>query len=122
MANTRMKTPSKGGALLPREMLTNWRQRYKYRSLPEAIILAAELAGSDNRGRDGLLGYLSRIARTNPKAFVGFLAKIPPHHFAGTEPHNVTVNIFDDDGKHLERIENGERVDLNERTVDEIAS
>jgi hypothetical protein len=87
-------------------------------------MFAAESAGSDNRGRDGLVGYLSRIARTNPKAFVGLLAKLPPNHFAGTEPEHVriTVDIFDQDGTHLERLQDGEPVDLNEQKEDPTAS
>jgi hypothetical protein len=114
MANTRMKAPLKRGPALPREMLTNW--RHKYRSLPEAIIFAAESAGSDNRGRDGLVGYLSRIARTNPKTFVGLLAKLPPNHFAGTEPECVrlTVDIFDDKHNLVKRLEDGECVYEND--------
>jgi len=46
--------------------------------LAEAIMLAAEQTGEDGRGRDGLVGYLRRMARTNPRSFGALLARVPP--------------------------------------------
>src|SRR5215469_6057368 len=34
-----------------------------------AFMLAAQQVGEDGRGRNGIVGYLSRIARTEPKLF-----------------------------------------------------
>jgi transcriptional regulator of met regulon len=34
-----------------------------------ALMLAAQQVGEDDHGRNGLVGYLSRIARTEPKLF-----------------------------------------------------
>jgi hypothetical protein len=48
------------------------------RILKEAVLLAAEQTGEDNRGKGGLVGYLRRIARTEPKAFCALLQRILP--------------------------------------------
>lgn len=47
-------------------------------ALKEAILLAAEQVGQDGEGKNGLAGYLSTIARTQPKVFVGLLSKLLP--------------------------------------------
>jgi hypothetical protein len=39
------------------------------RLLKELILMAAELEGSDGEGRDGLLGYLRKIAREDLRVF-----------------------------------------------------
>lgn len=44
----------------------------------EAAILAAEMVGSDNKGTDGLKGYLAWAARREPVAFLKLLEKILP--------------------------------------------
>jgi hypothetical protein len=41
----------------------------------DALMLAAQQVGEDNRGRNGLIGYLSRIARTEPKLFFRLLIR-----------------------------------------------
>jgi hypothetical protein len=35
----------------------------------QVLMLAAHQVGEDNHGRNGLVGYLCRIARTEPKLF-----------------------------------------------------
>jgi hypothetical protein len=45
----------------------------KVSTLAEALILAAQQVGEDNRGRNGVAGYLCRMARTEPKLFCSFL-------------------------------------------------
>jgi hypothetical protein len=45
-------------------------------SLLEAIPLAAAQVGYDGRGEGGLVGYLERIARTEPKLFMKLLLRL----------------------------------------------
>ena len=40
--------------------------------------MAGEIVGSDGKGRDGLLGYLTRIARRDPKTYCGLLGRLLP--------------------------------------------
>ena len=55
--------------------------------LKDAIILAAEAVGEDNRGKDGLTGYLKRLAKLEPKAFAGLLGRVLPYHITGHMVH-----------------------------------
>lgn len=48
------------------------------KTLKEAILQAAELSGRDTRGKDGLVGYLQRVADEDVKAFSGLLGKVLP--------------------------------------------
>ena len=48
-------------------------------TLKEAILIAAENAG----GKDGLVGYLQKIATKNPAAFVTLLGKVLPLQVTG---------------------------------------
>lgn len=48
------------------------------RILKEALLLAAEQTGENLRGRHGLVGYLRRQARREPRAFMGMLARVLP--------------------------------------------
>jgi transcriptional regulator of met regulon len=41
-----------------------------------ALMLAAQQVGEDNRGRNGLVGYLSRMARTEPKLFFRLFIRV----------------------------------------------
>ncbi len=43
--------------------------------LKEAILIAAELTGRDEEGKDGLIGYLQKVADEDVKAFCGLLGK-----------------------------------------------
>lgn len=54
------------------------------RELKEAILNAAEMAGSNGKGKDGLNGYLYRLAmHRNPKIFGALLAKLLPMQLTG---------------------------------------
>ena len=49
-----------------------WRQAARlqgqaHRDLKECVLMAGEIVGSDGKGRDGLLGYLTMIARRDPR-------------------------------------------------------
>jgi hypothetical protein len=48
------------------------------RTLRECVLLAGEIVGSDGRGRDGLLGYLTKVARHDPKTYCGLLGRLMP--------------------------------------------
>jgi hypothetical protein len=47
--------------------------------LHKTLILAAEAAGEDGRGRGGLVGYFRRWALTHPKSFVRLLDRVMPY-------------------------------------------
>jgi hypothetical protein len=51
--------------------------------LREAILEAAEQSGEDGQGRDGLVGYLRRVADTDIKAFSTLLGKVLPLQVTG---------------------------------------
>jgi len=53
--------------------------------LREATLRAAEEIGEDGYGRDGLTGYLKRIAVTHPKSFVMLLSRILPLQLHGLQ-------------------------------------
>ena len=85
-----------GGALLRRgnrRKKTSQSTKQNYRSLSEAVILAAQQVGEDNRGRDGLLGYLRRIARIEPKLFAG---RVPPGQIIGKEDRKVRYETYEE--------------------------
>jgi hypothetical protein len=48
------------------------------RELKVAVIEAAHRLGSDLRGKDGLVGYLTRLAKTDIKTFVTLLRAVLP--------------------------------------------
>jgi hypothetical protein len=77
-----MRTSPKGQALLRRGGGQKRGGRPKggevTKNLWEATLLAAEQIGEDGRGRDGLVGYLRRMARTNPRSFDALLGRVPP--------------------------------------------
>ena len=48
------------------------------RDVKKALLLAAERVGFDGKGKDGLVGYLTRIAVLYPATMSGLLARILP--------------------------------------------
>jgi hypothetical protein len=82
--------------------------RQHYRFFPEAVVVAAERVGKDNSGRNGLIGYLVRLARTEPRSFAALLARTPPDAVIGEKPPQQTVvRIFDADGTHVGTFRDG---------------
>jgi hypothetical protein len=75
--------------------------------LHKALILAAEAAGEDGRGRGGLVSYLRRWALTDPKSFVPwlerFLPYVPPGLAELENPADIT-KLSDEDLFALKRI------------------
>lgn len=61
------------------------------RVLKEAILLAAEQVGWDGKGKDGLTGYLRKIAMTDTKSFCALLAKVLPLQISGPNGGPVRV-------------------------------
>lgn len=55
-------------------------------ALKDAILKAAELSGRDMKGKDGLVGYLRRVADEDVKAFSGLLGKVLPMTVQGPGP------------------------------------
>jgi len=62
-------------------------------ALKEAILLAAEESGEDLKGKNGLVGYLTRIANDEPRAFAGLLGRVLPLQIAGDANAPITVQI-----------------------------
>jgi hypothetical protein len=52
-------------------------------SLRDAVIHAAATVGEDGNGKNGLEGYLVRIARKDEKTFAGLLGRVIPLHVGG---------------------------------------
>lgn len=52
-------------------------------ALREAILLAAEQSGNDRKGREGLVGYLRRVADEDVKAFSSLLGRVLPTQVTG---------------------------------------
>jgi hypothetical protein len=88
-----------GGALLRRgnrRKKTSQSTKQNYRSLSDAVILAAQQVGEDNRGRDGLVGFLRRLARTEPKLFAPLLGRVPPGQIIGKEDRKVRYESYEE--------------------------
>lgn len=59
--------------------------------LKEAILLAAAQVGRDGRGKDGLTGYLRRVAINDARAFAGLLGKVLPMQVEGPRGGPIPV-------------------------------
>jgi hypothetical protein len=53
--------------------------------LKVAIMTAAAMVGSDNRGKDGVEGYLAWLARKEPDVFGRLLGKLLPYQLTGKD-------------------------------------
>jgi len=73
------------------------------KALKEAILAAAEEVGMDGEGKEGLTGYLKRVAKEDVKAFSSLLGKVLPMQVTGEDggPIRITrielVPLGDDD-------------------------
>lgn len=84
---------TKGNAPKPKSRLG--RPNKISRDLKEAIITAAEMAGSNGRGKDGLNGYLYRLAmHRNPKIFGALLGKLLPMQLTGEGGKSLGEALF----------------------------
>lgn len=69
--------------------------------LKVAIMEATAMVGRDGKGKDGLHGYLMRLAIQHPKVYARFLEKLIPMHIK-----------IDDDNGNIERYETLEELQL----------
>jgi hypothetical protein len=63
------------------------------KALKDAILSAAEEAGYDGQGKDGLTGYLRHVADTDVKAFCGLLGRVLPLQVGTDDEGPMTVVI-----------------------------
>lgn len=63
-------------------------------ALKDAILMAAEQVGQDGAGKDGLTGYLRKVATEDVKAFSTLLGKVLPMTVAG-DPDNPVRVVFE---------------------------
>jgi hypothetical protein len=63
------------------------------RILKEAILEAAALVGQDKRGKDGLIGYMKRIAIAYPEEFCALLGKVLPMQLTGLDDGPVKMEL-----------------------------
>ena len=54
------------------------------KQIKEAITTAAEEYGEDGNGKDGMVGYMKRLAGDQPVAFATLLGKVLPMQIEGT--------------------------------------
>ena len=59
--------------------------------LRDAVILAAEAVGSDGAGKDGLVGYLMRVAIINPLPFCSLLGRVMPLQKSAPEVDHTKI-------------------------------
>lgn len=62
--------------------------------LKDAILRAAEAAGSDKQGKDGLIGYCTFLATDEPKAFAQLLGKVLPMQISGDPDQPIVHEII----------------------------
>lgn len=55
--------------------------------LRDAILKAAEAAGEDGQGKEGLMGYCTFLAKEEPRAFATLLGKVLPMQINGEVYH-----------------------------------
>jgi len=60
-------------------------------ALKEAILQAAAEHGEDDTGKDGLKGYLRKVAREDVKAFSGLLGRVLPLDVNAAGTFNVII-------------------------------
>ncbi|MFG1283367.1 hypothetical protein [Xanthobacter autotrophicus] len=65
--------------------------------LKDAIIKAAESVGEDGEGREGLVGYLKRVAKEDVKAFSSLLGKVLPLQVTGDNDGPLQIIVYPED-------------------------
>lgn len=73
-------------------------------TLKQAILLAADQAGADMNGKDGLVGYCRFLAVNEPKSFANLLGKVLPMQMTGADdedgnPTAIMVSFVKRDGE-----------------------
>lgn len=67
--------------------------------LREAVILAAQAVGNDGVGKDGLVGYLMKVANKNMASFCSLLGRVMPLQVE-TKEHTTAPVVY----KSLEEV------------------
>lgn len=62
--------------------------------LKDAILQAAEIVGRDGKGKDGLVGYLVRVAKEDVKAFSSLLGKVLPTQITGEGDGPLQIKLI----------------------------
>jgi len=79
-------------------------QRNKLTTLiKDAIVKAAELEGQDGKGKDGMVGYMRKLARNEPKTFAGLLGRALPFHLISHQTNDA--DRFESKEELLEELE-----------------
>lgn len=78
-------------------------------TLKDAVITAAEIVGEDGKGRGALVGYVTMLARNEPKTFAQLLIKLMPTQLSGVdggaiEFRRIEIEIVDPKGAGSESI------------------
>jgi hypothetical protein len=61
--------------------------------IKDAVLKAAALSGKDGKGKEGLVGYLKRVADEDVKAFCGLLGKAMPLQVTGENGEAVKFEV-----------------------------
>lgn len=59
--------------------------------MKEAILMAAELEGSDRKGRGGLVGFMRKLSRRNVVVYGRLLEKLLPYQLTGKDGSPMQV-------------------------------
>lgn len=62
--------------------------------LKDAILRAAEAAGDKLKDKQGMIGYLTAQAESNPGPFLALLGKVLPLQVAGDPDNPVTMQMI----------------------------
>lgn len=65
-----------------------------HKQLAEAILAAAQRSGFDKKGKEGLEGYLRRLANNYPKTYAYLLARVLPVQLKGRLTQEHTHRIY----------------------------
>lgn len=63
------------------------------RMLKEAVLMAAEQYGQDGAGKDGLVGYLKKLAHEYPASFTTLLNKVMPLQLTGDRDRPISIEL-----------------------------
>ena len=70
---------------------------YYTREIKDALLRAAEMAGSNGKGKDGMVGYFLKLAKNNEAVFAGLLGRLIPYQLqaamAVTHEHTHAVKF-----------------------------
>ena len=92
------------------------------RLLKEAILMAAELEGSNQHGKDQLVGFLRRVAREDLKSFCTLLGRVIPTQIETRTETSLEVTYRSVDEVRRELASRGIDLELVARIINEPAT